>query len=153
MAGIDFNRQVFAAPKEQAPQPASRIFGVLFLVVALVAVGLVGYKVISASGRSDASADSQGLEKIQQQLTEMEKRLDQLEKRHKASVAEPARAPATPEAKSTTTTPPPQRPAYRISAASAMPSRPSSAPAHPGVEQRAASANGLSAPVDNTANR
>jgi hypothetical protein len=153
MAGIDFNRQVFTSTGEQAPQPASRILGMVLLVVALVAVGFVGYKVISASSRTEAGADSQGVEKIQQQLAEVEKRLDQLEKHRKVWVAEPAHVPSASEAKSAAAAPPPQRPAYKITAASAMPSQPSPARTPAVMEQRATPATGSSAPAESTANR
>ena len=153
MAGIDFNRQAFTSSGEQAPRPTTRLFGAVFLLAVLGAIGFVGYKVISASTGNETSADSQGLEKIQQQLTEMEKRLDQLEKHRKVSVAEPVHAPSTKEVKSAAPVPSPKRPAYKISAASAMPSQPSPLRSPATAEQRATSPTASSSMADSTANR
>jgi len=153
MAGIDFNRQAFTSSGEQAPQPATRLLGMLFLLAALGALGFVGYKVISASTRSEASADSQGLEKIQQQLTEMEKRIEQLEKRRKLPTAEPVRAPATTEAKSAVPATPTKHLAFKISAASALPTQPDPKRSPATMEQPATFQTASASLAESTANR
>ncbi len=153
MPGIDFNRQAFVPSAEKTPQPATRLLGAVFLVIVLAAVGVVGYKVIASSTRSESSADAPGLEKIQQHLAEMDKRLDQLEKRRKVPVAEPVPGSSTTHASNAASTPPPKRPAFRISAASVLPTapKPLHASATHGTAASSPVASGSS--VDNTADR
>src|SRR5580704_4246559 len=120
MAGIDFDRQVFVPPADQAPtkQP-SRILGVLILAVAISGIGFVAYKLMSDASLNGTSAEANSLQQIQQQLADMNQRLDQLEKRHKTAAPEAAVATPKPSpAHSDTTTRP--RPAYQISAASSL---------------------------------
>jgi hypothetical protein len=124
MPGIDFNRQAFVPSDEKAPQPATRLLGAVFLLVVLLVVAVVGYKVIASSARSEVSADAQGLEKIQQHLTEMEKRLDLLEKRRRVPVAEPIPTTSATHASNAPSTPAPKRPAFKVSAASVLPTAP-----------------------------
>ena len=44
MAGIEFDRQVFAGAAETSTKPAPKILGSILLVLALGLAGLVGYK-------------------------------------------------------------------------------------------------------------
>jgi hypothetical protein len=129
MAGIDFDRQAFVPAAERAPRPTSRVLAPLILVIAVAALGVVGFKLLSEYSRSAPGSDSQGLEQIQQQLAGMEKRIDQLEKRRKVSSPEPANISSKPESHDSTVAPPLKRPTYRISSAiapqaEAMPNRP-----------------------------
>jgi hypothetical protein len=119
MAGIDFDRQVFVPSAEQPQKPPSRIIGVVILAVAILGIGFVGYKLLSDPSLGGASADANSLQQIQQQLADMKERLDQLEKRHKgapleSAVATPKPSPAASEASTRS------KPAYQISAASAL---------------------------------
>ena len=120
MPGIDFDRQVFVpAAADQAPRPLSRILIPLVLVVVIGLIGLIGYKLYLGFSGGVASANSQGIEQMQQQLTDMETRLDQLEKHRKAAVSQPvasAKIPASPIAEP----PAPKRTAYKVSAASVL---------------------------------
>ncbi len=117
MAGIDFDRQVFVPPADQAPKQPSRIMGVVILAVAIAGIAFVGYKLLSDVSFNGTSSEANSLQQIQQQLADMKERLDQLEKRHKtvapeSAVAMPKTSPATTGATTRS------RPAYQISAAS-----------------------------------
>ncbi len=98
MAGIDFDRQAFVTPADQPQRPAPRIAGFLVLLVVLGAVGFVGYKIYSTSALTGGSENA-NLAQIQDQLNQIEKRLDQLEKHRKVGVAEPAPPPLKDDAK------------------------------------------------------
>jgi hypothetical protein len=119
MAGIDFDRQVFVPPAEQAAKQPSRIMGVVILAIAIAGIGFVGYKLLSDTSLNGTSAEANNLQQIQQQLADMKERVDQLEKRHRAAapesaVATPKSSPATSGATTRS------RPAYQISAASSL---------------------------------
>lgn len=117
MAGIDFDRQAFVPAAERAPRPTSRLLAPFILVIAVAALGLIGFKLLSEYSRSGVSVDSQGLEQIQQQLAGLQKRIDQLEKRRKVSSSDLANVSSKPESHDSTGTPPSKRSAYRISSA------------------------------------
>jgi uncharacterized membrane protein YdfJ with MMPL/SSD domain len=148
MAGIDFDRQVFVAPTEQPAPQQPRVLGLVILAIAVIGIIFIGYKLLSYAGESGASADSNSLQQIQQQLADMRERMDQMEKRHKTagpeSVLPPSRTEAAvPSANNRS------KPAYQVSAASALnPQRSPSPPAQPVVPRPAP----VSADTDN-ANR
>jgi hypothetical protein len=150
MAGIDFDRQVFVAPADQAQKQPPKVLGAVILAIAVVGIGFVGYKLMSNAGVGGTSAESNGLLEIQQQLTDVRQRIDQLEKRHKVSppesaVASPKLVPAAPAA---ATRP---RPAYKISAASAL--NPQRHPAPAPIAQPLASPPTATSAENDTANR
>jgi hypothetical protein len=119
MAGIDFDRQVFVPPAEQAVKQPSRIMGVVILAIAIAGIGFVGYKLLSDTSLNGISAEANSLQQIQQQLADMKERVDQLEKRHRSAAPESAVAtPKSSPATSGATTH--SRPAYQISAASSL---------------------------------
>jgi hypothetical protein len=121
MAGIDFDRQVFVPPADQAPtkQP-SRIIGVLILAIAISGIGFVAYKLMSDASLNGTSAEANSLQQIQQQLADMNQRLDQLEKRRKTAAPESAVATPKTSPAASGVTPRSTRPAYQISAASSL---------------------------------
>jgi hypothetical protein len=121
MAGIDFDRQVFVPPADQAPtkQPP-RIMGILILVIAIAGIGFVGYKLMSDASLNGTSAEANSLQQIQQQLADMKERVDQLEKRHKPAAPESAVATPKPSPATSGATPRSTRPSYQISAASSL---------------------------------
>ena len=89
MPGVDFDRKAFLPATEGAPRSQNRALGSVILLVALLAAGLLGYKVLSEFKQGvAATSDSQNLEAIQQHVAKLERRLDQLERRHKASTQE-----------------------------------------------------------------
>jgi len=120
MASVDFNREVFAKNPEQSPRHALRGAGFLIVVLFLGLLAFLGYKVISESRLRGGDSEAQDLEQIQQQLADIEKRMEQLEKRHKATAAELAPAHPKSEATSASSAPPPARPSYRISSSSVL---------------------------------
>ena len=93
------------------------IFSVMLLVV--VALGFVGYKFIADAGVSSSNSDSRSLAQLQLQLTDIEKRLDDLEKRRRTT--SDSVTPATNMKKSETEAPTtesasnPPRPKYTVS--------------------------------------
>ena len=117
MAGIEFDRQAFVSTPDKAPRVSPNILGPLILVVAIFAAGLVGYKLISSSAvRSSQASDSESLAQIQQQLGEMQKRLDALEKHRKVAAApEPVKVQEKVETAPATASVSPKRPSYRVS--------------------------------------
>jgi|SRR5713226_1896749 len=136
MAGIDFDRQAFVPASERAPRPTSRLLAPLILVIAVAALGLVGFKLFSEYSRSAPSVESRGLEEIQQQLAGVEKRIDQLEKRRRVSSSEPANISSKPESHDSTGIPPSKQSTYKISSAialqaEAIPNRPPDPIVHP----------------------
>src|SRR6202041_1104036 len=88
MAGIDFDRQVFIAPAEQPAPQQPRALGLIILAVAVIGIAFIGYKLLSYAGEGSASAESNSLQQIQQQLADMKERMDQMEKRHKPGAPE-----------------------------------------------------------------
>jgi hypothetical protein len=120
MASVDFNREVFAKNPDQSPRQALRGVGFLILVLVLALLGFLGYKVISESRLRGGDSEAQDLEQIQQQLAAIEMRMQQLEKRHKATAAELVPARPKNEATNASSAPPPARPSYRISSASVL---------------------------------
>jgi hypothetical protein len=100
MAGIDFDRKAFVPAAEPAPRPQARVLGSLLLVIGLAALAFLGYRLLSDSRQSAAAAtNSQSLDALQQQLTKMEKRLEQLERRRKVSSQESDAPPSNSSAK------------------------------------------------------
>jgi cell division septum initiation protein DivIVA len=121
MPGIDFDRQVFVPKVEPNAQQLNRILGLLILVIAVAALGFVGYKLLSDYSGTAASADTQTMEQLQQQVADLQKRLDQVEKHRKPVVAETAAA--KPAAAPVVEPPAPKRTTYKISAASMLPAQ------------------------------
>jgi hypothetical protein len=118
MAGIDFDRQIFVPPVDSPQKPPSQIIGVAILAVAILGIGFVGYKLMSDTSLGGASAEANSLQQIQQELADMNERLNLLEKRHKtaleSTVVTPKPEPTTSSAATRS------KPAYQISAASAL---------------------------------
>jgi hypothetical protein len=131
MAGIDFDRQAFVAPTEQPAPQQSRALGLIILAIAIIGIAFIGYKLLSYAGESGASAESNSLQQIQQQLADMKERMDQMEKRHKTAAPESVLPPSRTEA-SVPSANSRVKPAYQVSAASALnPQRTPSPPAQP----------------------
>jgi hypothetical protein len=117
MAGIDFDRQAFVTSSEKAAgsRVSHNILGPIILLLAIAAAGLIGYKLISNSPSHAASTtDSATVAQLQQQLDEMQKRLDALEKHRKVAAPEPAKAPEK-EVPAPVDKQVPEKPAFKIS--------------------------------------
>ena len=124
MAGLEFDRQAFVPANNTSPGRSTiQLISPLLLVLALGLVGFVGYKVYLVNLNNNA-ADSanEEIQRLQQELGEMQKRLDAVEHRHKVVAAEPVAKNDSP-AKSAKATAP-ARTVYRIAAASAQPATP-----------------------------
>ena len=124
MAGVDFDRQVFATPADTtAPSQTPRIVGGLFLVIAILVAGYAGFRLVSkyVPGDSSAEAAAPALDQIQQQLADMEVRLDLLEKRRKVSATEAKSARPVDAAPAQAVSAAPKRVPYKVMAASALP--------------------------------
>lgn len=122
MAGLEFDRQVFATAVEPEKKPMPKIFGGALLVVALGLAGLVGYKIFTQASQNNAlSAANAQVEQLQQQLTESQKRLDDMEKHKKAVKVEPPAPVAQPAVVEKAPKP---KPAYHVVSASVMPAQP-----------------------------
>jgi hypothetical protein len=119
MAGIDFDRQVFVAPTEQPAPQQPRALGLVILAIAVIGIAFIGYKLLSYAGESGASADSNSLQQIQQQLADMKDRMDQMEKRHKTAAPESVLPPSKTEA-AVPSANNRSKAAYQVSAASAL---------------------------------
>jgi hypothetical protein len=120
MAGIEFDRQVFAPTTEIENKTPPKIFGTLALVVALGLAGLVGYKIFTQVSEQHAlTVANAQIEQLQLQLADSQKQMEDLQKRHKPAAKAEAPAPAvTPPVVAKT---PAQRPAYHVTAGSVMP--------------------------------
>jgi septal ring factor EnvC (AmiA/AmiB activator) len=123
MAGIEFDRQIFTPAAEAQRTQAPKAIGAVFLVLALGFAGFVGYKIFTQASQSSAIASANAqVETLQAQLADSQKRLEELQKHHKAVKPDPP-APAVlapvVEKKSA-----PAKPAYHIAAASALPPQP-----------------------------
>jgi cell division septum initiation protein DivIVA len=147
MAGIDFDRQVFVPKAEPNAQQLGRILGLVILVIAVAALGFVGYKLLSDYSGTPASADTQTIEQLQQQVADLQKRLDQMEKHRRPAAPEPAAA--KPAVAPVAQPPAPKRTTYKISAASMLPAQrippaaplPQSSPQLAAVQQVANASN------------
>jgi hypothetical protein len=139
MAGIDFDRQVFVSPSEPSRRFALQALGPALFVLAIGAVSLVGYKIHNENFRvAVAGPTAPEVDLLRQQLADMQKRLDQVEKHHKAiqddslaaskvkPLAEPKSAPAS-------------RIVYQVTSASKLPAV--SKPAPPATPAPSANAN------------
>src|SRR5258708_31405694 len=120
MAGIEFDRQVFTPVAEAQRTQAPKAMGAIFIVLALGLAGFVGYRIFTQASQNNAIASANAqVETLQAQLADSQKRLDELQKHHKAVKPEAA-APAvqTPVADKK---PARAKPVYHVAAASALP--------------------------------
>lgn len=97
--GIDFDRQAFVTPAEQASPSGSRFSGVLLLLVAVAGLGFLGYKFMIESAVDDPGTNRRTLVQIEQRMAGIEERLEQIEQNrnrtpgdfaHNAKKAEPS---------------------------------------------------------------
>ena len=123
MAGIEFDRQVFAPAADAENRTPSKIFGTVALVLALGLAGLVGYKIFTqVSQQHQLSEANAQIEQLQIQLADSQKQMEELQKKHKQSPAKvEAAAPATTPA--TAQAPAPHR-TYHVTAGSVLPPQP-----------------------------
>jgi len=123
MAGIEFDRQVFAPAVEAESKASPKIFGTIALVVALGLAGLVGYKIFTQVSQQRALGEANAqIEQLQLQLADSQKQMEELQKKHKAAPKVEAPAPVvTPVVAAKT--PAPHR-TYHVTAGSVLPPQP-----------------------------
>ena len=122
MAGIEFDRQVFTPVADSQRTQAPKAMGAIFLVLALGLAGFVGYKIFTQASQANAIASANAqVETLQAQLADSQKRIDELQKHHKAVKEPPAPVVQAPVAEKKSA---PAKPVYRVAAASALPAQP-----------------------------
>jgi hypothetical protein len=142
MAGIEFDRQMFAAASQTGRKPQPKIFGAIVLVVALGLAGLVSYKILTLmSDDHELKAVNAQAEQLQLQLADTQHQLEELEKHRKLApkVETPAPVVSSPAAIKT----PAPRPDYRVTAGSVLP--PQQKPANQVPVTSANAAQGMNA--------
>lgn len=124
MPGIEFDRGAFV-PAGAPPKPSMvRMLSPILFVLAVGLVAVVGYKIYAETQQSTAvAAANSEVQQLQQQLAEMQKRLDQVEKRHKAPPTDASTASGDKRSSSQSTSRPLKKPIYNVTSASALPPR------------------------------
>ena len=142
MAGIEFDRQIFAPAAEAENKASPKILGTVALVVALGLAGLVGYKIFTQVSQQHALSEANAqIEQLQLQLADSQKQMEEMQRKHRpAPKVEAAPAVATPA--STAKAPAPPR-SYHVTAGSVLPPQPklqsvSQNPATPAVSRETA---------------
>lgn len=139
--GIDFDRQSFVNRAAEPSPSGSRFSGVLLLLVAVAALGFLGYKFLIQSAVDDPGAERRTLVQMDQRMAGIEQRLEQLEQnrdRTAGAFASSANKPGPPSPDATSTQAPP-RSAYRVSPAPVSQSQASGNPAaDPAISQKIA---------------
>src|SRR6266852_7783564 len=123
-SGVGFDRQAFATSAEQAPRSASPLIRIGLLLLGVVALGFVGYKIVTHAFADSPAADSRTLLQVQQQLTEIQGRLEKLEQtRARAAAASSSSAKADPSASADGNAHKTPRTAYQVTPAYTQPKR------------------------------
>jgi hypothetical protein len=151
MRGIDFDREGFGPSTEETSKSTPPVAGLVILVVAIAAVGVIGYKLLTNFAFNGDNTDGRNIEQVQQQLADIEKRIDDLEKRHRASATDPAPLPSRVESSKTTEATRPARTIYRISAGSALKPEPESSASVTPSSRPTTSQQGTTSSQDNSA--
>src|SRR5579862_6133539 len=128
MSDSHFGNEQLMPPRDQGSRGVFRFGGLLLLLLVLGAVGFLTYKIVPRDIYNGPSPDNSALEQIEQHLTLIDKRIDELEKRRGVSPIEPA---ATSQKTETTTAVgaiPPSKPVYKVLSASALPAQAGSSP-------------------------
>ena len=123
MAGIEFDRQVFAPAAETENKTTPKILGTVALVLALGLAGLVGYKIFTQVSQQHALSEANAqIEQLQLQLADSQKQMEDMQKKHRPAVKVEALAPVTTPA-ATAKAPAPRR-TYHVTAGSVLPPQP-----------------------------
>lgn len=123
MAGLEFDRQAFVGPNPTTPKSPTQWLGPIAMLFGIALVAFVGYKVFLVNTRNNAVASANAeVQQLQQQLAEMQKRIDFLERHHKTAQTQPAANPDVLDAaNSAPTTAHHPRTVYHVTAASSLP--------------------------------
>lgn len=120
MAGLEFDRQAFVPTSAPQGKSAIQLASPLLLILALGVVGYVGYKVYLVNQDSVAvSSANAEIQRLQQQLGDMQRRLDAVEKHRKSSPD--SAEPRSTNARTAVSAPAPSKTIYRIATGSALP--------------------------------
>jgi len=139
-SGIGFDRQAFATSGEQAPRPASPLTGIALILVAVIAIGFIGYKILAHVSGDTSAADSRALVQVRQQLTDIQERLEKLEQTRARAAAAPSSSakntdlPASTDGNAHKT----PRTAYQVTPAYTQPKRSAPTPPDPATSQKLA---------------
>ena len=122
MAGVEFDRQVFVQPAKTPQNSMIPLLGLLGVVLAVAGAVYIGFKFISATPSTAHAANAEALDQIQEQLSDINKRIDQLEKHRKVAAAAPAVVAPTHETPNTPVVVlPAKQPSYKIFSARPVP--------------------------------
>jgi septal ring factor EnvC (AmiA/AmiB activator) len=128
---------------ETQRKAAPKALGAVLLVVVLGLAGFVGYKIFTQTSQANAIAAANAqVEQLQQQLADSQKRVEDLEKHHKAAKVEVPVVVAQPAVVKTAA---PPKQTYRIVAGSALPPQPKPIPAPAAAAPSSASAAAVNA--------
>jgi hypothetical protein len=139
-SGIGFDRQAFATSGEQAPRSASPLTGIALILVAVVAIGFIGYKILAHVSGDTSAADGRALVQVRQQLTDIQERLEKLEQTRARAAAAPSSSvknvdpPASTDGNAHKT----PRTAYQVTPAYPQPKHSASATPDPATSQKLA---------------
>jgi hypothetical protein len=123
MAGIEFDRQVFAPTTETENKTSPKIFGTVALVVALGLAGLVGYKIFTQVSQQHALSEANSqIEQLQIQLADSQKQMEDIQKKHKPAAKVEGPAPAVTSVATPKAVEP--RRTYHVTAGSVVPPQP-----------------------------
>lgn len=96
-AGIEYDREAFIPAAEHMSDGNPSMRGILVLlasIAAIAALAFLGYKIVTQSDANGSVADSRVLGQLDQRLSGIEQRLEQLEQdNHRRSYAAPAQNP------------------------------------------------------------
>jgi len=124
MAGVEFDRGVFVPTNASPERSVVRLLSPILFLLTISCVAFVGYKIYAETQKSDvvAAANSE-TQLLQQQLVDMQRRLDQLEKHRKPAPTEASTAPDQKQAIAPSSAPHTKKMVYNVTSASALPAR------------------------------
>jgi hypothetical protein len=138
--GIDFDRQSFVNRAAESSPSGLHFSGVLLLLVAIAALGFLGYKFLIQSAVDDPGGERRTLVQMDQRMAGIEQRLEQLEQNRDRTAGPFASSANKPEPPSPGASGPQAQPrfAYRVSPAPASQPAPGNSPADPAISQKVA---------------
>src|SRR5579862_6379988 len=123
MSDIHFGNEQIMPPTDRGPGGVFRFGGLLLFFLVLGAVGFLVYKIVPRDTYNAPSPETSALEQIEQHLTVIDKRMDELEKRRGVSPREPAATSLKSETATSAGVIPPSKPVYKVLSASALPAQ------------------------------
>jgi hypothetical protein len=124
MAGVEFDRGVFVPTNTSPERSIVRLLSPILFFLAISLVAFVGYKIYTETQKSEAvAAANPETQQLQQQLAEMQRRLEQLEKHRKPASTETSIAPNQKQAIAPSSGSPTKKMVYDVTSASALPAR------------------------------